>query len=57
MTNEMKCQNRSASTEHSRREDNPEMFRTQHPDGERVECLAHAARSESRGLPVQIILT
>lgn len=53
MTNEMKCQNKSASTEHAGPR-SPEMFKV---DGERIECLNHAIVSEQRGRHVEIILT
>ncbi len=57
MTNEAKrptCQVRSKAIEHSRPEDNPEMFLI---DGKVIECLAHAMKSEQRGHRVEIILT
>jgi hypothetical protein len=53
MTNEAKCQNRSASTEHAGAQ-SPEMFIV---DGKRVECLNHAIVSETYGRHVEIILT
>lgn len=63
MTSEAKrpaCQVRSKPFEHSRPEDNPEMFTVFSkgtPVATSVQCLAHAVKSEQRGYRVEIILT
>lgn len=48
------CKSAAKSVECSDRETDPEMFLV---NGKRVECLAHAIVSESKGRDVKIILT
>ena len=55
MTTEMKCQTRNRTIEHSDPESDPEMFTVVDTKGTRVECLAHAAHSESRGSGAHLI--
>lgn len=53
----MTCQTKSKATEHSHPETNPEMSTVHTEAGQTVMCLAHAAKAESQGHTVRIILT